>query len=145
MPRALAFRFGLLVCLYAIAARLDAAPQADLFVATNGNDAWSGRLDQPNDARADGPLATLERARQLVRELKAREPQRQKPIVVAIRGGTYFLAQAAGLRAGRLRHAGRADRLSRPMAMSDRSSAAARVSPAGKSVPTAVGKPSSTR
>jgi parallel beta-helix repeat protein len=33
------------------------------------------------------------RAQQLVRQLKAQQPARQRPITVAIRGGTYFLQQ----------------------------------------------------
>ncbi|MGA2621446.1 MAG: right-handed parallel beta-helix repeat-containing protein [Thermoguttaceae bacterium] len=70
-----------------------AEPQADLYVSTHGNDAWSGRLSRPNPTQTDGPLATLDRARQLVRELKRAEADRQRPIVVAIRGGTYFLAR----------------------------------------------------
>jgi len=68
-----------------------ADPAADLFVSPEGNDRWSGRLDRPNLQRTDGPLVTIDRARQLVRELKAREPQRAKPVVVAVRGGTYYL------------------------------------------------------
>lgn len=32
-----------------------------LYVAPNGNDAWSGSLPEPNTARTDGPLATLMR------------------------------------------------------------------------------------
>ena len=30
-----------------------------LYVATNGNDAWSGKLPEPNADGTDGPLATL--------------------------------------------------------------------------------------
>ncbi len=70
-----------------------AEPQADLFVSTHGSDAWSGRVAEPNAAQTDGPLATLDRARHLVRELKRADAGRQRPIVVAVRGGTYFLAQ----------------------------------------------------
>ncbi len=40
-----------------------AAPAAEgpslYYIAINGNDAWSGRLAAPNDARTDGPLASL--------------------------------------------------------------------------------------
>jgi len=63
----------------------------DFFVAPDGNDAWSGRLDRPNDERTDGPLATLYEAQKRVRQLKAKEPDRHRPIVVAIRSGIYFL------------------------------------------------------
>src|SRR5207249_7797146 len=39
---------------------------ADFYVATNGNDSWSGTLDAPNGDSSDGPFATLNRARQAV-------------------------------------------------------------------------------
>ena len=69
-----------------------AEPRADLFVAPGGNDGWSGRAAEANDAQTDGPLATFHRAQQAVRELKQQQqPDRDRPIVVAIRGGTYYL------------------------------------------------------
>lgn len=57
------------------------AQKADFFVANNGNDAWSGRLAEPNAAGTDGPFATLTRAQQAVRELKATIYQPKKPPV----------------------------------------------------------------
>ena len=57
-----------------------AAP-ADFYVATNGNDAAAGTLA--------APFATLDRARAAVQALKQRA--RATPIVVMVRGGTYFL------------------------------------------------------
>jgi hypothetical protein len=68
------------------------ARAADFFVSPQGNDAWSGRLAEPNAAKTDGPVATIERAQQLVRQQK-RPAGRATPLVVAIRGGTYFLAK----------------------------------------------------
>ena len=66
------------------------APDGSVFyVATNGNDTWSGTLPAPNDANTDGPFATLRRAQEAVRELKARGLS--KPVTVAIRAGTYHL------------------------------------------------------
>jgi len=67
------------------------AKRADLFVATNGNDKWSGTLPEPNKDRTDGPLATLAKARDKVRELKKKNPK--KDITVLIRGGTYTLTK----------------------------------------------------
>jgi len=64
---------------------------ADFYVATDGDDRWSGRLEEPNAERTDGPLASVSRARQLVGELKSKDAARAEPIVVAIRGGTYHL------------------------------------------------------
>lgn len=59
-----------------------------LYVATNGNDAWSGRLAEPNAARTDGPLATLARAQAVVRDLK-----RTGGVTVMVRGGEYRLTE----------------------------------------------------
>lgn len=63
---------------------------AKLYVAKNGNDAWSGLLAAPNKTNTDGPLATLRGARDAVRILKnSGEPV--SSITVYIREGTYFL------------------------------------------------------
>jgi hypothetical protein len=70
-----------------------AQPEADLFVALNGNDQWSGTLPAPNEAGDDGPLATIGRAKQAVIDLKVEQPERDQPITVLIRGGTHFLAE----------------------------------------------------
>jgi hypothetical protein len=67
---------------------------ADLFVSPSGNDAWSGKLAEPNAAKNDGPLASLDGARLKVREiLKQPRPDPKQPIIVELRGGTYFLTQ----------------------------------------------------
>lgn len=65
---------------------------ADVYVAPEGNDCWSGRLPAPNADRTDGPLASPQKATQLVRQLKSAEPNRNRPIRVAFRGGVYELA-----------------------------------------------------
>jgi len=62
-----------------------AAQTRILYVAPNGDDSWSGRLDRPNRARTDGPLRTLYRALQRVLES---EPA---PTEIRLRGGVYFL------------------------------------------------------
>ena len=66
------------------------AARLELFVATNGNDAWSGRLAAPNAEGTDGPLATLECARALIRKQKdsAGLPE---GAVVQVRGGLYYM------------------------------------------------------
>jgi len=69
---------------------------ATFFVAPDGNDAWSGRLPAANDRNTDGPFATLERAREVVRDLRTADRQVGRPpreIRVMVRGGTYTLAQ----------------------------------------------------
>lgn len=37
------------------------------YVAPNGNNAWSGRLEKPNAAGTDGPVQSLIRARDAIR------------------------------------------------------------------------------
>jgi hypothetical protein len=66
------------------------AVQATLYVATDGNDTWSGTLPAPNAAGSDGPFATLTRARDAVRALKAAGPL-AAPVTVMVRGGAYYL------------------------------------------------------
>ena len=61
------------------------------YVATNGNDAWSGRSSAPNKAHTDGPLATIGAARDAVRKLKTNALDRD--VIVQVRGGTYYLNQ----------------------------------------------------
>ncbi|OGV66548.1 MAG: hypothetical protein A3K19_23835 [Lentisphaerae bacterium RIFOXYB12_FULL_65_16] len=68
-------------------------PPADFYVATRGNDAWSGRLAQPNRDRTDGPFATLERARDAVRRLTAAGPLAAGGVTVEVLGGAYELSR----------------------------------------------------
>ncbi|BAY12871.1 right-handed parallel beta-helix repeat-containing protein [Calothrix sp. NIES-2098] len=64
------------------------------YVAPDGNDAWTGKQANRNKTQTDGPFATLERARNAIRELKRQQGGILKqPVTVFIRGGTYFLAQ----------------------------------------------------
>ena len=65
-----------------------AETKADFYVATNGSDSWSGTLATPNAQGSDGPFATLERARDAVRDLKK---SKSTDIVVLVREGTYQL------------------------------------------------------
>ena len=80
---------------------------ATFYVATNGNDAWSGTLPAPNAAGTDGPFATLTRARDTIRQLKANGDLDQ-PLKVLVRGGTYYLPETdtgvARFRHGQLPH-----------------------------------------
>lgn len=76
-----------------------------LYVATNGNDNWSGRLPEPNADGTDGPLATLVGARNRVRHRSqppayygfsggAWRPQGYSgPVTVQVRGGLYPLKE----------------------------------------------------
>jgi len=63
-----------------------------LYVAPDGNDAWTGTRARPNAARTDGPLASLAGARDTIRRLKARGPL-TGPTHVRIAAGTYALTE----------------------------------------------------
>ncbi|HUT95064.1 MAG TPA: right-handed parallel beta-helix repeat-containing protein [Thermoguttaceae bacterium] len=67
------------------------ASAVELYCATDGNDAWSGRLAAPNADRTDGPFATLPRARDAVRELK--QAGLEEPVTVFVRSGSYRLSE----------------------------------------------------
>jgi len=76
----------LLVC--SIAMPAFAQNPADFYVAVDGNDNWSGKLARPNDAGTDGPFATITRARDAVRALKAGGGLK-KSLTVLLHGGLY--------------------------------------------------------
>jgi len=76
----------------ALAVACHVATGAELFVSPDGNDAWSGKLEQPNAARTDGPLASLIGARNAIRTIKASGPLRQ-PIRVHVRSGQYAISE----------------------------------------------------
>ena len=63
---------------------------ATFYVATDGDDGWSGKLPEAEAGRADGPFATIARARDAVRALIA-GAESSGPVTVMVRGGTYFL------------------------------------------------------
>lgn len=65
-------------------------PDTTFFVATNGNDAWTGKIEEPNVLRTDGPFATLTRARDAIRQLKSQQSI-TGPIKVMVRSGKYYL------------------------------------------------------
>ncbi|PWU12732.1 MAG: hypothetical protein C5B50_20940 [Verrucomicrobia bacterium] len=68
--------------------------RAVFFVATNGNDGWSGHLVTPNRRKTDGPLATVERAVKTTRELRRKSSGvLSSPVEIQIRDGTYFLPE----------------------------------------------------
>ncbi len=69
-----------------------AGAETVLYVAPNGNDAWSGALDAPNAEGADGPLATWAAARDAIRARKAEGPLKE-PVTVRIRGGVYYVTE----------------------------------------------------
>ncbi|MBC8443435.1 right-handed parallel beta-helix repeat-containing protein, partial [PVC group bacterium] len=71
---------------------------AALYVSPSGNDAWSGKLPAPNNARTDGPFRTLTRARDDLRALRKRGAL-DRGATVWVRGGAYYLSQTFALTA----------------------------------------------
>jgi hypothetical protein len=77
----------------AIAAEATSDDAFTLYVAPNGNDAWSGSLREPNADKTDGPFATITRARDYLRDLRPRA-RIIKPIAVFVREGTYRISES---------------------------------------------------
>lgn len=84
---------AILALLLARAAQAAQVLPADFYVAPDGSDQWSGKLAVRAPDGRDGPLATLQGARDAIRRLKARGPW-NKPIRVLLRGGVYRMRQA---------------------------------------------------
>jgi len=65
----------------------------NLYVSTEGNDRWSGRMAKPNAERTDGPLASLAGARDVIRRLKSQGPLTEA-VRVIVADGTYTLTES---------------------------------------------------
>jgi hypothetical protein len=63
------------------------------YVAPLGDDSWSGTQASPNRNLTDGPFATLERARDVIRELKQNGANPIGAVTVLVRNGTYRLSR----------------------------------------------------
>ena len=74
------------LCLGLVVALPGSALAETFYVAPDGNDQWSGRIERPNAGRTDGPLASLAGARDAVRRLKSRGPLAE-PVRVVVAGG----------------------------------------------------------
>lgn len=70
-----------------------------LYVSVEGNDSWSGRLPEPNAEGTDGPFASIERARNEIRDLRKAAALPKAGIEVAVRGGVYVFERALALTA----------------------------------------------
>ena len=66
---------------------------ATFIVATNGNNQWSGTLPAPNAAKTDGPFATVDRAVEACRKWRQGQSHATQACTIALRGGTWFLAE----------------------------------------------------
>jgi len=69
------------------------------YVSLDGSDAWSGKLAEPNTSKTDGPFATLERARDAIRDIKKSGPLFGGNTTVYIRGGNYSISKTFQLTA----------------------------------------------
>jgi len=82
------------VSIFLIAAILSAASQVDgldLYVSPAGNDAWGGLLATANEELSDGPLATLDGAKRVIRKLKQKQTEAgvAQAITVHLAAGVY--------------------------------------------------------
>ena len=64
--------------------------KATFYVSTEGNDSWSGKLAAPNVEKTDGPFASIAKARDAIRQIRAKKPFTE-PITVMVREGKYYL------------------------------------------------------
>lgn len=91
-----AFRFLVVsMCVLVLCASVWASSARNaitLFVAEDGNDDWSGRRAVPTVGDTDGPLATIDGAREAVRRLRATGGM-TLPVRVLVRQGTYFISE----------------------------------------------------
>lgn len=62
-----------------------------LYVAPNGNDAWSGK--RPTPYANDGPFTSIVRARDAIRQWKSAKGGLREPVTVQIRGGRYAISE----------------------------------------------------
>ncbi len=86
------FPFFLLLILTLTPHALARPIYVNFYVATNGNDAWSGVLPAPNAKRTDGPFATLPRA-VIAAKTVDRNRMNFAAVRIYLRGGVYPLAE----------------------------------------------------
>jgi len=80
------FSFLFIIFFIIVFARQGFCRGLELYVSPTGNDNWSGTLADPNSSQTDGPFATLERARQEIRNLGELP---QDGVTIYLRGGVY--------------------------------------------------------
>jgi parallel beta-helix repeat protein len=74
------------------------ARELTFYVATNGNNNWSGTRAAPAADKKDGPLATLPAAIDAARRVRGLPGQPQNVVTVVLRGGTYPLTEPVVLK-----------------------------------------------
>jgi hypothetical protein len=94
------FRHHLLAILSLLALVVGAsAKPLTFYVATNGQDRWSGQLAEPKGDGSNGPFATLPAALKVARAARAVSSGGNSSIQILVRGGTYELAEPITLTA----------------------------------------------
>jgi len=91
LPPARCLAIAVSIAAIAVSAALAAGEAVVVHLSPTGDDAWSGRLAEPDAARRDGPVATPGRARDVVRALRA--AGESGPVNVRLRAGTWRLAE----------------------------------------------------
>jgi hypothetical protein len=76
-----------------LSGKICSATGLKLYVSTEGNDSWSGKLRQPDRYGTDGPFASVERARDAIRTLKETKKLPQGEIIVEILEGVYLIPE----------------------------------------------------
>ena len=89
MPVWSALRPAALLAIVALAAPAFAVT---FHVAPDGNDAWSGLLARPNAERTDGPLASLQGARDAARAVR-KKATFDGPVRIVVADGLYTLRE----------------------------------------------------
>ena len=82
----------LLLSVVALLIAAQVASAVTFYISPEGNDKWSGRLEQTNSQRTDGPKASLAGARDAIRQLKSKGPLTE-PVRIIVAAGTYTLTE----------------------------------------------------
>ncbi len=82
--------------LFAVVCPAARADTLTFHVALDGKDTWSGKLPAANAAGTDGPFATLTKARDAIRLIKA-DGGLKGAVRVLVRAGTYYLPETLAL------------------------------------------------
>lgn len=87
------------LCVALPVSRAEKPAEKILYVTPAGNDTWTGGVAEPNAARTDGPLASLEGARNAIRALRKEGGIAKGGVTVEVRGGRYELTRPLELTA----------------------------------------------
>ncbi len=61
-----------------------------IYVSPDGNDEWSGTIGEPNENKTEGPIATIQKALDKVKEIRSSE-MGEKTIKIILRDGVYLI------------------------------------------------------